>query len=87
MKSLKNSISIIFVALLVFSQLGATALAEKQSAPNAPASPVNLQIPNLAFDEDSITLVWDKPENYRDIVDFNVYMNGKMIQLTLIISK
>jgi exo-poly-alpha-galacturonosidase len=51
--------------------------AETQST--APAFPVNLQIPTLAFDEDSITLVWEKPEDYSDIVDFNVYMNGKKV--------
>ncbi|MEH7304609.1 fibronectin type III domain-containing protein [Neobacillus drentensis] len=79
MKRLKICISIILVSLLVFSQLGAKALANKQSAPNAPASPVNLQIPKLAYDEDSITLVWEKPEHYSDIVDFNVYMNGEKI--------
>ncbi|WP_251551575.1 fibronectin type III domain-containing protein [Neobacillus muris] len=65
------------VLLLFFSNFGAKIHAETQTS--APASPVNLQIPNLAFDEDSITLVWDKPENYSDIVDFNVYMNGKKI--------
>ncbi len=46
---------------------------------SAPKAPVNLQIPTLAFDEDSITLVWEKPENYKDIVDFNVYLDGKKI--------
>ncbi|WP_088042562.1 fibronectin type III domain-containing protein [Bacillus sp. EAC] len=79
MKRIKVCITIILASLLVFSQLGARALAHKQPASNAPASPVNLQIPNLAFDEDSITLVWEKPKNYSDIVDFNVYMNGKKI--------
>ncbi|WP_056465410.1 fibronectin type III domain-containing protein [Bacillus sp. FJAT-25509] len=79
MKSFKICTSIILALLLVFSQLGATARAYKHTAPNALASPVNLQIPKLAFDEDSITLVWEKPKNYSDIVDFNVYMNGKKI--------
>ncbi len=77
MKRLKAALSIILVLLLALSNFGAKTLAETGTP--APASPINLQIPNLAFDEDSITLVWDKPENYKDIVDFNVYMNDKKI--------
>jgi exo-poly-alpha-galacturonosidase len=77
LKRFKESILIFLVLLLVFGQAGAITYAETQST--APASPVNLQIPTLAFDEDSITLVWEKPEVYSDIVDFNVYMNGKKV--------
>ncbi|WML58033.1 fibronectin type III domain-containing protein [Neobacillus sp. PS2-9] len=77
MKRFKESILIFLVLLLVFGQTGAITYAETKST--APASPVNLQIPTLAFDEDSITLVWEKPKDYSDIVDFNVYMNGKKI--------
>lgn len=76
MKIFKTSLSLFFAVLLVFSNFGAASLAKTQTSPGAP---VNLQIPNLAFDEDSITLVWEKPENYEDIVDFNVYMDGKKI--------
>ncbi|WP_404330102.1 fibronectin type III domain-containing protein [Mesobacillus maritimus] len=77
MKRLKVRISIFMVLLLVFSSFGVAAQTNTQAS--APASPVNLQIPSLAFDEDSITLVWEKPENYSEIVDFNVYMNNKKI--------
>ncbi|MGM0904103.1 MAG: fibronectin type III domain-containing protein [Bacillota bacterium] len=77
MKRLKVFISILMVLLLVFSSFGVAAQTNTQAS--APASPVNLQIPSLAFDEDSITLVWEKPENYSEIVDFNVYMNNKKI--------
>jgi exo-poly-alpha-galacturonosidase len=79
LKIIKDSISFLLVILLVFSQFAATASAKKQSSANDLPAPVNLQIPNLAFDEDSITLVWEKPEDYKDIVDFNVYMNGKKV--------
>ncbi|MBS4211664.1 fibronectin type III domain-containing protein [Neobacillus rhizophilus] len=79
MKRFKVGISTILGSLLVFSQLGAAAHAGKPSSGSAPASPVNLQVPNLANDEDSITLVWEKPEDYSSIVDFNVYMDGKKI--------
>jgi exo-poly-alpha-galacturonosidase len=79
LKIFKVSIYILLVFLLVLSQFGATALAKKQTSGNDLPAPVNLQIPNLASDEDSITLVWEKPVDYKDIVDFNVYMNGKKI--------
>ncbi|MFB3169218.1 fibronectin type III domain-containing protein [Neobacillus sp. 179-C4.2 HS] len=77
MKKLKTSLSIFFAILLVFSNFGAASLAKTETS--TPGAPINLQIPTLAFDEDSITLVWEKPENYKDIVDFNVYMDGKKI--------
>ncbi|NYE05693.1 exo-poly-alpha-galacturonosidase [Bacillus niacini] len=77
MKIFKTSLSLFFAILLVFSNSGAASLAKTQTS--TPGAPVNLQIPTLAFDEDSITLVWEKPENYIDIVDFNVYMDGKKI--------
>lgn len=35
-----------------------------------------LQVPVLAYDDTSIGLVWDKPEKYDDIADYNVYING-----------
>ncbi|HZH62815.1 MAG TPA: fibronectin type III domain-containing protein [Metabacillus sp.] len=81
MRNFKVSLSIFLTVLLVFSHYGIEVLAKTKG--HAPQSPVNLQIPNLAFDEDSITLVWEKPENYSDIVDFNVYMNGKKIGSSL----
>lgn len=72
--------TVFLILLLVFSSFSVVAANTKtDTPPNAPASPVNLQIPKLANDEDSITLVWEKPEQYSDIVDFNIYMNKKKI--------
>ncbi|MEH7237387.1 fibronectin type III domain-containing protein [Bacillus sp. JJ1562] len=79
MKGLKVNGVLFLILLLVFSSFSGGAYAVSNGSPNAPASPVNLQIPELAFDEDSITLVWEKPERYNDIVDFNIYMNKKKI--------
>ncbi|TCN26308.1 fibronectin type III domain-containing protein [Mesobacillus foraminis] len=79
MQRSKLNLSVFLVILLIFSQFGSSTLAKKSSSTNQPAAPVNLQIPKLAYDEDSITLVWEKPEDYSDIVDFNVYMNGKKV--------
>lgn len=79
MQRFKLNLSVFLVILLLFSQLGSSTQAKKSSSADKPATPVNLQIPKLAYDEDSITLVWEKPEDYSDIVDFNVYMNGKKV--------
>ncbi|MBS6643378.1 MAG: fibronectin type III domain-containing protein [Clostridiaceae bacterium] len=38
-----------------------------------------LQVPVLAYDHTSITLVWQKPENYEAIADYAVSMNGQEI--------
>lgn len=41
--------------------------------------PENLIVPTLAYDDSSITLAWHKPNNYRNIVNYNIYMNGNLI--------
>ncbi|SDH78886.1 exo-poly-alpha-galacturonosidase [Vibrio xiamenensis] len=38
-------------------------------------------VPTLAYDDTSVTLVWDKPDDYSDIVDYRVYMNGQSLGL------
>lgn len=43
------------------------------------AAPQNVQVPTLAYDENSIVLVWEKPEQYSEIKDYHVYMNGQRI--------
>ncbi|MFC0227961.1 glycosyl hydrolase family 28 protein [Serratia aquatilis] len=42
-------------------------------------APQKVQVPTLAFDEGSVVLVWEKPEQYSDIKDYNVYVNGQLI--------
>lgn len=49
------------------------------SAAAAVLSPQDLSIPTLAYDDTSITLVWHKPDDYSNIKNYNVYMNGKLI--------
>lgn len=41
--------------------------------------PQNPCVPTLAYDDTSVTLVWNKPDNYSDVVDYNVYMNGSKL--------
>lgn len=43
------------------------------------AAPQKVQVPTLAYDESSVVLVWEKPEQYSEITDYNVYMNGQLI--------
>ena len=74
----KFSISFLLLMALMMSFNWGSAFAKSKN-PASPDSPKNLQIPTLAYDEDSITLVWEKPKNYQDIKDFYIYMNGKKI--------
>lgn len=37
-----------------------------------------LQVPVLAYDENSVSLVWEKPEKYDNVSDYNVYIDGKL---------
>lgn len=41
--------------------------------------PQNLIVPTLAYNDNSITLAWHKPDNYKDITNYNIYLNGKYI--------
>jgi exo-poly-alpha-galacturonosidase len=44
-----------------------------------PAAPVDVRVPTLAFDEQSITLAWEKPAAHADIVDYHVYLDGRLL--------
>ena len=42
-------------------------------------APAKLQVPTLAYDEQQIILVWEKPADHAEIVDYHVYANGKLL--------
>jgi len=42
-------------------------------------APPKPQVPTLAHDDRQIILVWQKPANHADIVDYHVYANGKLL--------
>ena len=42
-------------------------------------APSKVQVPTLAFDDQQIILVWEKPVDHADIVDYHVYANGKFL--------
>jgi len=46
------------------------------------ASPQNLMVPPLAYDDSSITLVWSKPSDYSNVVSYNVYQEGSLVGST-----
>lgn len=49
------------------------------STGNALGAPTGVAVPTLAYDDTSITLVWNKPSDYSQIVDYNIYLNGKKL--------
>ncbi|WDY56214.1 glycoside hydrolase family 28 protein [Pseudomonas sp. PSKL.D1] len=42
-------------------------------------APVKPQIPTLAYDDQHIILVWQKPANHTNITDYHIYANGKLL--------
>jgi exo-poly-alpha-galacturonosidase len=44
-----------------------------------PQPPSHVRVPTLAFDESSVSLVWNKPPRYGTIVDYRIYQNGRLI--------
>ena len=41
--------------------------------------PVNVQVPAAAVTYSSVSLIWDKPEDYKPITGYRVYMNGEPV--------
>jgi exo-poly-alpha-galacturonosidase len=59
---------------------GATAAALDVRVSADPALvPRQLEVPTLAFDEKSVVLVWHKPEKASQVVDYHVYMDGRLL--------
>ena len=40
---------------------------------------MEVRVPTLAYDDTSITLVWDKPEKYDDVANYYVYQDSEKI--------
>ncbi|MFF2449202.1 fibronectin type III domain-containing protein [Neobacillus sp. NPDC058068] len=79
MRFIKNLSILSIVVLMLSSLLNVSGFAIEVSAETNILPPQNLKVPALASDENSITLVWEKPADYENIVDYNVYMDGKKI--------
>src|SRR5690348_8422472 len=65
------------VAALGLAPVFAPAPAEAQ--PDRPAPPTDVRVPTLAYDEQSITLAWNKPAEHSGIVDYHVYLDGRLL--------
>lgn len=42
-------------------------------------APARVQVPTLAYDDQQIILVWEKPAGHAAIADYHVYANGKLL--------
>jgi exo-poly-alpha-galacturonosidase len=49
----------------------------KPTAP--PQQPSHVRVPALAFDQSTVSLVWDKPVAYAGIADYHVYQDGRLV--------
>ncbi len=51
------------------------------AATSTTQAPQKLQIPTLSYDDHSVMLVWDAPEDTSNITDYQIYQNGQLIGL------
>jgi exo-poly-alpha-galacturonosidase len=47
-----------------------------------PAAPQNLMVPPMAYDDNTIILIWSKPTDYSQVTDYRVYQNGVALGLS-----
>ncbi|NSB33586.1 hypothetical protein [Clostridium saccharoperbutylacetonicum] len=59
-------IAVIFIGLILSKNNGVAA--------SDVLAPKDLSVPILAYDDNSITLAWHKPENYNNIKNYNIYI-------------
>jgi exo-poly-alpha-galacturonosidase len=76
-KRIVTSVIIIVIFALVFGYVGLNKI--RSAKAYDVAAPQDLTVPTLAYDDSSITLVWHKPDNYSNIKNYNIYMNGTLI--------
>jgi exo-poly-alpha-galacturonosidase len=46
------------------------------------SNPLNLMVPPMAYDENTIILIWSKPADYSQVTDYRVYQNGVALGLS-----
>jgi exo-poly-alpha-galacturonosidase len=47
-----------------------------------PAAPQNLMVPPMAYDDNTIILIWSKPVDYSQVTDYRVYRDGIALGLS-----
>jgi len=64
----------------VFQSMAQNSAADSNSQASYPqiAPPQRLIVPPLAFDDTSITVIWEKPADYSNVVSYNVYQNNSL---------
>ncbi|MEC5385099.1 glycosyl hydrolase family 28 protein [Uliginosibacterium sp. H3] len=73
----RSAIPVTLTALLLISSL---AHAKGEGAAQSTAQvPARVQVLQLASEADRIVLAWNKPEQYADVRDYKVFMNGKLL--------
>ncbi|MGD0784381.1 MAG: glycosyl hydrolase family 28 protein [Sedimentisphaerales bacterium] len=57
---------------------------QASATPAAPttASPQNVMVPPMAYDNNTIVLIWSKPTDYSQVTDYRVYKNGVALGLS-----
>ena len=53
-----------------------------RAAELTPSAPVNVYVPAAAMTYSSISIMWDKPQNYKQITGYKVYINGNPLSVT-----
>ncbi|MGM3162276.1 glycosyl hydrolase family 28 protein [Dickeya undicola] len=65
----------------VLASMVATCLLSTSALAATAQAPQKLQIPTLSYDDHSVALVWDAPEDTANITDYQIYQNGQLVGL------
>ncbi|RNM08534.1 glycosyl hydrolase family 28 protein [Dickeya undicola] len=65
----------------VLASMVATCLLSTSALAATAQAPQKLQIPTLSYDDHSVALVWDAPEDTSNITDYQIYQNGQLVGL------
>lgn len=72
---LKKTLALVMCTALTMGSISTGAFAHV----NSNCAPTNVQVPKLGYDDDSIVLTWEKGQDYSNVVDYNVYQDGKLL--------
>jgi exo-poly-alpha-galacturonosidase len=70
--------SLALTALCSLALVAASGGSSAAAADDRPAPPTDVRVPALAFDEHSVTLVWEKPADHASVVDYHVFVSGRL---------
>jgi exo-poly-alpha-galacturonosidase len=64
------------------SESGYSSQVSATPAASTTASPQNVMVPPMAYDNNTIILIWSKPTDYSQVTDYRVYKNGVALGLS-----